>query len=668
MLNRAFLETADYRTLIESSDRTVIVGRRGTGKSALTMKLEKLWRLNPNVSVLKIAPEEYQTIALRPKVALFGDSFNMIRAGSRLVWFYALMMEIALFLSQNYQVRNSKELKLLEDRMKSWREKTSNALDKISYVLDELIDPNDSPESRIASLPVSLDLTNVEEKIRRAGDVSNAQIVLLVDRLDEGYEPDIKGTALIAGLIHAAQDLKTKLPFFKPLIFLRDNIFRAIENFDSDFSRNIEGNVLRLHWDENALWSFAANRLKIAFNIGQENSERIWNACTAQDLTGKQGLKKCLSSTLYRPRDLLSLLNEAFYHAGKNGVTKISHTHVKQTSREISRNRLKDLNKEYQGIFPSLTVFTSAFRNLNPELSMVEAVSVLSDAMTMGSNDAIVQQDFNILEKPENALDILYSVGFLGVSAPTEERFVFCHDGRTRDREFIDTQRILIHPCYWIALNCTKKSLEQDQAEDIFDEYDIEVSSETPAIRIKKIEELMSELDNIEKGSKGSKEFELWCVRALRICFAKGLENIELHPNRQATQRRDIVATNLSNGDAWKRIYEDYKSRQVLFEVKNTENLRSEDYQQVVSYLSGPYGKLGFIITREQNIELYKGKDVEWVRNIYANNKKLVIKLTGNFLRKLLHKLRKPQKHDAVNNSINSLLDTYTRLYITGQR
>jgi hypothetical protein len=35
MLRRAFLETADYRTLIETSDRPIVVGRRGTGKSAL---------------------------------------------------------------------------------------------------------------------------------------------------------------------------------------------------------------------------------------------------------------------------------------------------------------------------------------------------------------------------------------------------------------------------------------------------------------------------------------------------------------------------------------------------------------------------------------------------------------------------------------------------------
>ena len=667
MLDKAFLETADYRTLIESSDRTVIVGRRGTGKSALTMKLETTWKTNPRVSILKITPEEHQTIALRPKIALFGDKFNMIRAGSRLVWKYALMMEIAINLSTNYVVRNSSEIKFLQDRLDSWRAKSDDILNRLSIALNEQIDHNAPPESRIEYLPKSLDLRKIEEKLRSIGETSGQQVVLLVDKLDEGYEPDASGTALIDGLIHAAQDLKVRFDWFKPVIFLRDNIFRAIEVHDNDFSRNIEGNVLRLHWSETSLWTFSANRIKAAFGSSFESNEKIWNAYTSQDLAGIEGLKKCLSKTLYRPRDILSLLNQAFFLAGKDGVQKISSNHIRQTSRQISRNRLIDLNKEYKGIFPSLSEFTAAFRDSNPEFSLEEVTSLLSQVIDSRSEDPIIQQDFDILGGPEAALDMLYSVGFIGISGPEEDRFVFCHDGRTRDREFLSTNKVLIHPCYWIALNCTEKSIDPEQAEDIYDEYDIAVSSETPEIRRKKIEELVSELENIEEGKGGAQQFELWCVRAITICFAKGLENIELKPNQSATLRRDIVATNLGDGTAWQRILEDYQSRQVIFEVKNKRSLSSQDYQQVVTYLSGYYGKLAFFITRDTTENLLKGRDLDWFKELHASHGVFVIKLTANFFRKQLHKLRNPQKHDTVNNAINRLLDTYTRLYLSGQ-
>ena len=135
----------------------------------------------------------------------------------------------------------------------------------------------------------------------------------------------------------------------------------------------------------------------------------------------------------------------------------------------------------------------------------------------------------------------------------------------------------------------------------------------------------------------------------------------------KAKFQRDVVGTNLGEGSAWSRIYQDYGTRQVVFEIKNYVGLKAADYQQVQSYLSGEYGQLGFVVTRDESIDLLKGKDVDWVRQMYSNHNVLIIKLTGKHLSKLLDKLRNPQKHDAVNNALHKLLDTYTRLYIEGQ-
>ena len=70
MLARAFLETADYRTLIETSDRPIVVGRRGTGKSALARQLHHFFYREGNTVVISISPEEDQTIGLRARLAL----------------------------------------------------------------------------------------------------------------------------------------------------------------------------------------------------------------------------------------------------------------------------------------------------------------------------------------------------------------------------------------------------------------------------------------------------------------------------------------------------------------------------------------------------------------------------------------------------------------------
>ena len=134
MLSRAFLETADYRTLIETSDRTVVVGRRGTGKSALAAQLARHWSLENLTAVIKISPEEHQTIGIRPQIGLFGDSFIKIRAGARLTWRYALVMEAASRLTSKYKFSNTEGFRFLKERVGTWSSSGSNIVDRYSEI------------------------------------------------------------------------------------------------------------------------------------------------------------------------------------------------------------------------------------------------------------------------------------------------------------------------------------------------------------------------------------------------------------------------------------------------------------------------------------------------------------------------------------------------------
>ena len=306
----------------------------------------------------------------------------------------------------------------------------------------------------------------------------------------------------------------------------------------------------------------------------------------------------------------------------RNQVNSVSYVltgnNIEDTGRSISRDRLDDLRKEYSTILPGLNNYIAAFHGHNPEMTVSDAQSKIDAVISEGSDDPLIKQDYFILENGKTVIQSLYSIGFLGVRDGASGRFVFCHDGRAPDKEFSSPDRILVHPCYWMALNCTRNTLSVEDAEDIYDEYDIDISSETPEIRNKKIKELITQLDNIEEGSTGASDFENWCYKVIRICFAKGLKNVELKPNKQANSRRDVVGTNLGDGDAWRRIYEDYDTRQVIFEIKNYKELKAADYQQIQSYLTGDYGKLGFVVTRGDSVDLYAGRDVEWVRELYT--------------------------------------------------
>jgi hypothetical protein len=69
-------------------------------------------------------------------------------------------------------------------------------------------------------------------------------------------------------------------------------------------------------------------------------------------------------------------------------------------------------------------------------------------------------------------------------------------------------------------------------------------------------------------------------------------------------------------------------------------------------------------VTREENEDLLSDRELPWLREIYNKQHKLVVKLTGAFLRRILSKLRSPQRHDEADLQLNKLFDRYIRNYL----
>lgn len=666
MLSSAFIETADFRTLIETDDRTVVVGRRGTGKSALFIQLHEHWKKDKKILVLSFSPDDTQIIGFRSMLKPFTGSFNLARAATRLLWRYAILMEIASYISSHYKLSSHLASEaVLNTHTKRWSSVQGDILRRCRIIAKEYLDET-NPEESIGDLQFNLKISEIEASIIKLLISADRRVIILMDKLDEAYEPDNLGIGIIAGLTYASIELNQKANCIRPIIFLRDNIFRALSKEDPDYSRNIEGQVIRLHWDWAQLLMLSAKRMKVAFGLDIEKDQRVWDRCAADDLKGRNGFKKCLQFTLYRPRDLLSLLNEAFFSAFREGRQIIINADLEYAAKSISMARLEDLWKEYQKIFPSIQIITSSFRNIEPELTAYTCLKKIeaSQEAIDNSEDPRIISEVRLL-KSSGILQSLYSVGFIGIYDKNTSSFSFCHDGRTPDKGFENGERLLIHPCYWLGLNLNKNALTPEEAEEINDEYDINVVSENSAIRNKTIGQITTHLDQIPHGMEGAVEFEQWCLDALRIIFASHLTDIKRHPNGSSVQRRDIIGTNGGKSDFWKRVLEDYKVRQVVFDAKNYSELGASEYRQLQSYLTGVYGKLGFIINRDDDEALKAGKDLDWTREMYQSHQALIIKMPAKFISKLLQKLRNPEKHDAIDSQMGKMLTLYETSYMS---
>lgn len=315
MLSSSFIETPDYRTLISAADRTIVVGRRGSGKSALAYGLIKYWRQVPKTSVIQLAPQEDQMIGLRPIVRKFGAEFNLLRAACRIMWRYALMLELAANAQDIYKFARAKASPVLVPHIQRWK-RAEHFSGRLRTVLNDVLTGRQNPEERIANLPSLLEIEQVKEALTLVLPEMKTDFVVLIDKLDEGYQPDDVGTALADGLVLATINLADWLPNTKVTLFARDNVVRAVAKADPDYSRNIEGQVLRLHWNEQLLIDVVCARLRQAFGLSRtESNLKVWNRCVGPDMRGMDGFRQCLWLTLYRPRDVLVLLNQAFYRA-----------------------------------------------------------------------------------------------------------------------------------------------------------------------------------------------------------------------------------------------------------------------------------------------------------------------------------------------------------------
>lgn len=665
-LDEAFLEGQDYKALLESSDRFIVVGRRGTGKSALVYQLSKVWtgRKNP---IILIAPVEEQLIGLRPLAAQFGATVIRVRAGIKLAWKYALLMEIAVDLQGDYKAKRFiDDNRFLSLHVASWKSSGNDCISRLRAKLKSFEKAVQGEEERIGEVADYLELPRLTASIVEAVNALDKTFVLLIDRLDEGYEPDEIGTGIVDGILYGTDEVRTALGTkVRAAVFIRDNMLRAIEVEDKDFTRNLESQVIRLHWDPQELFYLIARRIRLAFGVTKESDVKAWNAITSNELHGRDGFKKCLRLTLYRPRDVIALMNAAFYQAQRQQRDTLVESDFEASAKQISNTRYSDLGKEYESVFPGVRQLTSAFSGGDAKLTWSAAAALVERAMAAGQLGVVEAQHFEILNGPEEALKALYGIGFIGIYDKQLGSFVFSHDGKRPSKAFSPSDVVMVHPCYWPALSISGFEMQQGEAEEIYDEYEITIESHSGEQRKRLLGQLISELNSIPLGQLGADQFEDWCKRAIEIVFARQLTNIQLRANANATQRRDVVGTN-QGGGVWKRILEDYKTRQVIFEVKNYEGIGVDEFRQVFGYLGKEYGNFALIVCRDHDAGLRKGAELDAFREFY-NKGAMIIKFPASQLVTILSKLRSPEKFDAGELAIERLLDTYVRLYASGQ-
>lgn len=438
----AFQDTGELGLLRDTSrQQSVIVGRTGTGKSALILKLEQC---EPK-RVIRLRPA---SLSLR-YVANSTVLRKLLAMGVKLDPFYEQLWRHVLFaelVRAHFRLDEGNIARTIWDRLAAnvlptkkserkrraidyfaqwspvfWQE-TDTLVRGITEKFEEKITAGAGLEIPVAlsakgELGHSMEVS--EEQRERAQRIVNeislqhvdtaVQIVredvltdsqkryyILIDDLDRNWVELDFAYDLIEALFAAVEEFAA-LPNVKVVVALRQNILDALhadrgrQRQQREKHRNL---ILHLRWTDEALVELLDRRLDKfvkQYYGGTITLETLLPDAPKQSAV--TGVKYALSRTFARPRDLIEFVNKCFEKASEQGSRQISWGILEAAERDYSNTRLESLIDEWRDSHGGLATVLQALRGLTPRFTLAELdPTLLEDILAAGFEESTKDQ------------------------------------------------------------------------------------------------------------------------------------------------------------------------------------------------------------------------------------------------------------------------------------
>ncbi|GAA2431810.1 hypothetical protein GCM10010191_52080 [Actinomadura vinacea] len=458
LLRAGFLRTAAYEAA-RRSRRRLIVGRKGTGKSAIcrTLAAEE----NRSLVTALVTPDELSADELR-RFELQGIAGELAKAQ---LWRYVLAVRVAQYLVEHAEqmhgkpsaaVRDLRDFlvangELEENRPKFWqivrRLKTSLSLEAfgVKVGMDAAGADQGAPSEGIRAAG-QLDL--VEKRIRRVIDelgcpADHPRLLIMVDQVEDVWSNDGASDSLVIGLLRAARNVAHVFPGVSCVVFLRSDIYDLLQFSDKDKYRGTE---MRLDWTPAQLLDLALTRAQAS--LGEPvDADRLWARIFPATVGGVPIEEYIVSRTLRRPRDIIHLCNLCCDVAERNGHDRITAADVAEATAQYSRWKLEDLANEYLVNYPFLGSLFGLFKDAGYMITRAafherweRAAGTLAESLPGHSGSL----------SADAVLNVLYEIGFLGVRR--NDRILYAYE---ESRIELSDHEFHIHPAFRHALRAT---------------------------------------------------------------------------------------------------------------------------------------------------------------------------------------------------------------------
>jgi hypothetical protein len=461
LLRAGFLRTVAFDEA-SNGRKSLIIGRKGSGKSAICMRL--LAERASSTGAYLITPDDAAGEELR-RFELQGVTDQTAKS---LVWRYVFLIQTARHLVAHAKGAHGRKtpasLRSLRAFLLGNRELEEERL--YERLLNGASGLRGSISLEAFGAKAALELKGLSEGARASRQLEiverevattardlecsqrHAPMLLLVDQLEQVWSNDPDSDAMVIGLLLAAKHVASTLPgITRCVLFLRADIYDVLHFGDGD---KFHGDEIRIDWDEDQLAELALVRARAALGP-QLTVDDFWAGLLPREVDQTPSRDYLLSRVLPRPRDVIQLLNAIRDTAYERAHQTITPADVVAATLRFSQWKLQDLAKEYLVNYPFLDRLLLMFQN-NGYLVTRATVRKNFDPL-----QSVLQHQFpgysNLLA-PDNVVDILYGVGFLGVKRSGRVEYSGGHNVSVQPYENV----FEIHPCFRAALNAADET------------------------------------------------------------------------------------------------------------------------------------------------------------------------------------------------------------------
>jgi hypothetical protein len=506
-LEECFLETGQMRLVRDvSSPKAILLGRTGTGKTAIVRELQK-----SSEHAIWIRPEDLALnyISNSDIIRFFEGLGVNLDLFYQLLWKHVFAVEL---IKCRFAIHNAETQQNFWSLLRGRPNKDRNEEEAFEYIrkyADEFWLDTEALVKQVVSgieeeleaaisgtsigIPVSISATSnlkkevITDIVHKAQKVVNSVQIrklnkvidvlaeklfddpqklfyLLVDKLDERWVDDKIRYKLIRALIETLKTfrrIKTVKIVFTMRADLLQRVFR--ETRDAGFQQEkYEDVLLRLKWTQPQLRTIIDTRINKLIRETYTKQGVGFSDLFAEKVGTEDSFTYMLNRTFMRPRDIILFVNECLI-AAQDRFDSIPAKVIREAEGHYVRKRYQSLLDEWVSTYPALDMYCRFLegRSAHNKLSEITGKELSDFALEISvadniSDDPIFPVARKIATKEEGAhrhfakmwISTLYQVGAVGLKLDSHEPWVWSYKDQPNvlPEEIREAAIFSIHP------------------------------------------------------------------------------------------------------------------------------------------------------------------------------------------------------------------------------